>query len=188
MADSANRLCFDLDCNPFFCDGPAYLIMSRSLGGMSVEEFCQAHYRGNERDRKALVRQGIYLPLLFDGDCILDDALIVFGELTPEEASQAIKAFTWKLNIPCGQLLICCEGQDDEEIRNAVQNVRREYLALFEIFDVPPGEYLVEIYATPPRFILHFSPLTEQPPMPEMEYGCFELPTLGDFFDCEEEA
>lgn len=102
MADPSERLCFDLDQSPFFCDGHGYLIMSRSLGGMTVAEFCQAHYEGNERDRKALVRRGIYLPLLFDGDCMLDDALVVVGDLTPEESSEAIKVLTWKLNLACG--------------------------------------------------------------------------------------
>ena len=161
--------------------------MSRSLGGCSFKEFCQAHYRGNERDRKALLRRGVYLPLLFNGDCMLDDALIVVGELTSEQANVAIKAFTWKLNIPCGQLLICCEGGDDEEILMAIQNQRQEHYAIFEIVDVPPGEYLTELYATPQRFILRLSSLTHPPQMPPFEDGWIELPALGEFFEEDEE-
>lgn len=75
-----------------------------------MTEFCQAHYESNERDRKALVRRGIYLPLLFDGDCMLND------------------------------------------------------------------------------FILRFPPLMEQPPILPIEDGWIELPSLGDFFEEDEDG
>ena len=187
MTESPSRLSFDLDQSPFFCDGHGYLIMSSSLAGCTIAEFCQAHYRGNERDRKALVRRGVYVPLLFDGDCMLDNALIVFGDLTPEEANSAIKAFTWKLNIPCGHLVISAEGGEDEYIYQAVQNQRQKNYQVFEWVDVSPGEYLMELYATPDRFILRFSPLTEPPPMPPMEDGWIDVPNLGYFFEDEDD-
>lgn len=183
MVDSSLRLCVDLDQSPFFCDGHGYLLFSSSLAGASVEEFCQAHYQGNARDRKALVRRGVYLPLLFNGDCMLDNALIVVGELLPEEANQAIPALTWKLSIPCGHLIISAECGEEEYIQNAVQNKRQEHYEVFEWVDVPPGDYQVDLYATPPRFILRLSPLIEALTMPEMEDGWFELPALGEFFD-----
>ncbi len=177
------RLCVDLDQRPFFCDGHGYLIFSSSLAGSSVEEFCQAHYEGNDRDRKALVRRGVYLPLLFNGDCMLDDALIVVGDLLPEEASQAIPALRWKLSIPCGHLIISAECGEAEYIQNAVQNEREEHYEVFEWVDVPPGDYQVDLYATPSRFILRLSPLSESLTMPAMVDGWLELPALGEFFD-----
>ncbi|MBJ7900841.1 MAG: hypothetical protein GC158_13210 [Cyanobacteria bacterium RI_101] len=185
MTDSSPRLCVDLAQSPFFCDGHGYLIFSSSLAGATVEEFCKAHYEGNTRDRKALVRRGVYLPLLFDGDCMLDDALIVVGDLLPEEASQAIPVLTWKLNIPCGHLIISAECGEEEYIRRAVQNKREEHYQVFEWVDVSTGDYRVDLYATPPRFILRLSSLTEPLTMPNMEDGWFELPPLGEFFDDE---
>lgn len=187
MTDSSPRFCVDLDQSPFFCDGHGYLIFSSSLTGTRVEEFCQAHYEGNARDRKALVRRGVYLPLLFNGDCMLDNALIVVGDLLPEEASQAILTLTWKLSIPCGHFIISAECGEEEYIQNAVQNEREEHFEVFEWVDVPPGDYRFDLYATPARFILQLSPLTESLTMPVMEDGWFELPALGEFFGDEDD-
>ncbi len=184
---AASRLTFDLDQSPFFCDGHGYLLFSSSLAGTSVKEFCQAHYEGNSRDRKALVRRGVYLPLLFDGDCMLDDALIVVGDLLPEEASAAILALTWKLSIPCGHFIISAECGEEEYIEKAVQNRRNQHYEVFEWVDVPPGDYRVDLYATPTRFILRLSPLTETLTMPMMEDGWLELPVLGDFFSDDDD-
>ncbi len=150
---AASRLTFDLDQSPFFCDGHGYLIFSSSLAGASVAEFCQAHYEGNVRDRKALVRRGVYLPLLFDGDCMLDNALIVVGDLLPDEASQAILALTWKLSIPCGHLIISAESGEAEYIEQAIQNQRQKHYEVFEWVDVPPGDYQFALYATPAYWI-----------------------------------
>ncbi|GAB4210868.1 MAG: hypothetical protein OHK0012_02270 [Synechococcales cyanobacterium] len=183
MVAPSPRVCLDLDQSPFFCDGHGYLIFSSSLAGLTVEEFSQAHYEGNARDRKALVRRGVYLPLLFDGDCMLDNALIIVGDLLPEEASQAIHVLTWKLSIPCGHLIISAESGEEEYIRKAVHNEREEHYQVFEWVDVPPGDYQVDLYATPPRFILRLSPLTESLTMPSMEDGWIDLPPLGDFFN-----
>lgn len=135
----------------FFCDGYYYVLTSVSLGGsgLNPEEVSNALGRADEHEIEELLRRGICIPLFFNGDCALDNnTLIVLGELTEEEEHDWIGRFSWKLNIPCGKFTILCGGGDESEFAHAVSgNPPEPNYQIFQVIEVPPGEYLVEVYA-----------------------------------------
>jgi hypothetical protein len=144
-----SRQCIPLS-EDYFCDGPYYVITSISLGGsdLSPQEVSTVLRQENEPEIKNLLHRGVCLPLFFPGDCAFDDAIIVLGNLTEQEANEWIGRISWKLNIPCGKLVILCGGGDPQEFEYAVSgNPPEEHYEIFQVIDVPPGEYLVEIYA-----------------------------------------
>lgn len=193
----------------FFCDGHYYVLTSSSLGGSGLEPSAIADALGwsNEATITELLQQGICLPICFDGDCALDGGtLFVIGDLTEQEENDWIGRLTGKLNIPCGKLVILCGGGDAEEFAYAISGQPpKPHYQIFQVIDVPPGEYLVEIYAylssmtvqqsleeydehwnlhenepleqwytlnrpgTPDiSYIIRLSPLTIEPPVPEL--------------------
>ncbi|VXD23390.1 hypothetical protein [Planktothrix paucivesiculata] len=135
----------------FFCDGHDYLLTSASLGGSNLEptQLSNILLNGTAQEIEPLLRQGICIPVGFDGDCALDRAtLIVVGNLTQEEEDQWLGRLAWKLNIPCGKFVVLCGGGYAEDLAHAISgNPPQENYEIFQVFDVPPAEYLVEIYA-----------------------------------------
>ncbi|HEY9888272.1 MAG TPA: hypothetical protein V6D02_07705 [Candidatus Obscuribacterales bacterium] len=147
---TGDRQVIPLDEN-FFCDGHYYVLTSASLGGSgrSPAEVSEILGQGDADGITGLLWEGVCLPLCFDGDCALDQkTLIVVGDLTPEEARDWIGRLRWKLNIPCGKLVILCGGGDADEFAEAVSGVPpRPNYQIFQAIAVPPGDYLLEIYA-----------------------------------------
>ncbi len=135
----------------FFCDGHYYVLTSASLGGSGLqpEVLSDILGRADEQEIEDLLRRGICIPLCFDGDCALDrNTLFVLGELTEQEEHDWIARFAWKLNISCGKLVLLCGGGDAEELAYAISgNPPKPHYQIFRVIDVPPAEYLVEIYA-----------------------------------------
>ena len=150
MSDSSRpRQCIPLR-ERFFCDGPYYLITSASLGGSDITsaEIADIVGRGDELEVTDLLQKEICIPLFFPGDCAFDNAIAVVGDLTEQEANEWIGRISWKLSIPCGKLLIVCGGGDEDDLAAAISGEGYEgFDDYFETLDVPPGEYLVEIYA-----------------------------------------
>jgi hypothetical protein len=144
---------------PFFCDGHYYVLTSASLGGSDLEpaELAQVLARAEASEIENLLRRGICLPLVFDGDCALDsNTIFVLGDLTEQEERDWIGRLVWKLNIPCGKLILLCGGGDAEELAYAISgNPPKPNYEIFQVIDVPPDNYLVEIYA-------YFSSMTVQ--------------------------
>jgi hypothetical protein len=142
----------------FFCDGHCYLLTSQSLGGsgISPEELSQTMFSGDESKIGKLLEQGVCFPVCFEGDCALDGGtLFVIGDLNEQEEKDWVARLAWKLNIPCGKLIFCCGCCEDELVPAAAGEPPPKHYEIYELIDVPPGEYLVEIYA-------YFSSMTVQ--------------------------
>ncbi|MBW4483961.1 MAG: hypothetical protein KME14_15575 [Tildeniella torsiva UHER 1998/13D] len=135
----------------FFCDGHYYLLTSGSLGGseFTAEKLSNALGQADEQVVKNLLMRGICIPLFFDGDCALDGhTVVVLGDLSEQEEHVWIAKLSWKLAIPCGKFVIHCGGGDADELAYAIAgNPPEPNYRIFQIIDVPPGEYSVEIYA-----------------------------------------
>lgn len=135
----------------FFNDGYYYLLTSSSLGGsgLTPKDISGAISSGDEAAITDFLNRGICLPMVFNGDCALDSTTnFVFGDLSEEESRDWIARFAWKLNIPCGKFVIIVNGGDEFELEQAVSgNPPDENCVRFQVIDVPPGEYLVEILA-----------------------------------------
>lgn len=145
----------------FFCDGHYYLLTSTSLGGsgLTAEELSNALGQADEPVIKSLLMRGICIPLFFDGDCALDGhTVIVLGDLTEPEEHNWIAKLAWKLAIPCGKLVIHCGGGDANELAYAIAgNSPEPNYRIFQVIDVPPDEYLVQIYAYLPSMTVQLS-------------------------------
>lgn len=137
--------------NRFFCDGFYYVLTSTSLGnsGIKPEEISDSLGYSKDSEIENLLKQGICLPLFFDGDCALDNnTIFVLGQLTEQEENDWIGRLVWKLNIPCGKLVLLCGGGDPDDFAQAISGEPPpENYEFFQVIDVSPGEYLVEIYA-----------------------------------------
>jgi hypothetical protein len=135
----------------FFCDGHYYVLTSASLGGSSLnpEELSDILARSETQEIEELLRRGICIPLFFNGDCALDShTIFVFGDLTEQEEHDWIGRLAGKLNIPCGKFIILCGGGDAEELAYAISgNPPKQHYEIFQVIEVPPTDYLVEVYA-----------------------------------------
>lgn len=135
----------------FFCDGHYYVLTSASLGGSGLTPEAVSHVLGqaDEQAIEGLLRQGVCIPLFFDGDCALDGGTVfVLGDLTDQEEHDWIGRLSWKLNIPCGKFIILCGGSDEDELADAISGKPPEpNYQIFQVIDVAPAEYLVEVYA-----------------------------------------
>jgi hypothetical protein len=135
----------------YFCDGSFYVLTSTSLGGSNfTPQEIAAILRGggSSSESENLLQQGVCMPLSFPGDCALDSAIFILGDLTEQEENEWIGRIIWKLNIPCGKLVILCGGGDPGEFEHAVSGEPPEkHYQIFQVIEVPPGEYLVEVYA-----------------------------------------
>jgi hypothetical protein len=135
----------------FFNDGAWYVLSSTSLGnsGLTPEEMVNILQGGLEGVRQLLV-DGICLPLFFPGDCALDQVAIVLGDLTAEQESEWLGRIQSKLHIPCGEFLVLGGGGSEEDWETAIHHPAPSDPNLFcnfQKFKIPPGDYLVEVYA-----------------------------------------
>ena len=135
----------------FFCDGYYYVLTSASLGGSGLqpEEVVNVLTGADNQAMEDLLRRGVCIPLFFNGDCALDNnTVFVFGDLTEQEEHDWIGRLSWKLNIPCGKFVILCGGGDADELADAISGKPPEpNYQIFQVIEVPPAEYLVEVYA-----------------------------------------
>ncbi|HEY8559055.1 MAG TPA: hypothetical protein VIL74_01535 [Pyrinomonadaceae bacterium] len=135
----------------FFCDGHCYLLTSASFGGsgLSAERVQEILFEENkEKTTALLLKKGVCFPVCFPGDCALDNATeFVLGDLTEREERAWMARLAWKLNVPCGKLILCC-GCLAEDLEPAVAGEAADpHYEIYQVIDVPPAEYLVEIYA-----------------------------------------
>ncbi len=134
----------------FFCDGDGYVLTSASLGGSALtpSQISDIVLNGSAQDIAPLLDQGICMPILFNGYCVLDrKTLFVIGDLTNQEQNDWCARLTWKLNIPCGKLILLCSCVA-EDLSHAISGKPpRENFMIFQVIDVPPDFYEVNIYA-----------------------------------------
>jgi hypothetical protein len=163
-----------------FCDGNGYLLTSSSLGNskQTAAEVSATLFEGNHEKCLDLIKKSICLPVVFEGDCALDEnTFFVIGDLTEEEENNWIAKLSWKLNIPCGKFIFCC-GWMEEDLEPAVAGEPPdENYVMYQTIEVPPDEYLVEIYA-------YFPSLTVQVSLDEEDaYGILrENKELADYY------
>ncbi len=133
-----------------FCDGHCYLLTSASLGGsgLTANQVSEILFKADESKVIELLEKGVCFPVCFVGDCALDsNTLFVLGDLNGQEENDWIARLAWKLNIPCGKLILCC-GCLAEDLEPAVLGEPpEENFVIYQVIEVPPAEYLVEIYA-----------------------------------------
>jgi hypothetical protein len=192
------RIAIDPDLS---CDGHGYLLTSESLGGSGLSAMQVSAIllgRGGERTAEGLLRDGVCFPVFFDGDCALDNGtMFVVGDLSEEEQRDWIARIAWKLNVPCGKLLLT-SGCDPDILALACSGGQPEkHYVRHMCMSIPPGEYLVEVYAyfasvtvqvffdddeemeaayrkqRPGHhaYVIRLAPLRETPPMPEHDDG-----------------
>lgn len=137
--------------NGFFCDGASYLLTSSSLGGSNltaaeIQDIIFAE--SNEETTRLLLEKGVAIPIRFPGDCALDGVTeFVIGDLSEREEQTWQARIVWKLNVPCGKLILCC-GCLAEDLEPALNGEKpAENYEIYQVIDVPPDEYKVEIYA-----------------------------------------
>lgn len=144
----------------FFCDGHCYLLTSASLGGsgLSAGDMSEILLDGDHDKTRALVEKGVCFPVCFEGDCALDgETIFVLGDLGEQEDRDWIARLRSKLNIPCGKLILAC-GCLAEDLEPALAGEAPDpNYEITQTIDVPPGEYLVEIYAFLPSMTVRVS-------------------------------
>jgi hypothetical protein len=92
-------------------------------------------------DRNALMPMSLYQD---DGYIVR----LVLDELGEREAEDWVARARWKLNIPCGKLLVTGVLDFEDEIPEA--NDGDEFYVGCCYAEVPPGDYQVEVYSYPP--------------------------------------
>jgi len=123
----------------------------RSLGGVTPEEFGKIWMGAGNETVKDLVMRGAMMPMsLYQDDGYL--VRFVLGDLSEQEASEWTARVRWKLNVPCGKVIVSGVLDDDveywfPEIGAAKNNGSYELGCYVE---VPAGEYLVEVHSYPP--------------------------------------
>jgi hypothetical protein len=146
---SGSRRCMPLP-ESFFCDGPYFVLTSSSLGGSGETpgSIAEVLGSGDPDSVRELLRKEACLPLFFPGDCAFDHAIVVAGALAAREEEEWIGRIAWKLNVPCGKLVIVCGGGDEAELAEALSGAPPDpNYHYYHAFDVEPGRYLVEVYA-----------------------------------------
>ena len=145
----------------FFCDSHCYLLTSSSLGGSNLTppQISETISSGDREDIKSLLDAGIAIPLLFPGDCALDNStLFVVDDLTKEQERDWIAKIACKLNIPCGKFVLLCGGAYPEELEYAISLRSPEpNYTIHQVIDLPADEYLVEILAYYPSMTVQLS-------------------------------
>ncbi len=134
----------------FFCDGHSYILASSSLGGSgySAGEIGDKLQAEDSEVIKDLLGRGICAPLLFPGDCALDDVVFVKGDLSENEEDEWIGRLRVNLEIPCGEFMLMGGGLD-EHFEVALESFKAPdpQDVTFQKLKVDPGSYLVEVYA-----------------------------------------
>ncbi|MFN8577612.1 MAG: hypothetical protein U0354_12215 [Candidatus Sericytochromatia bacterium] len=134
----------------FFCDGDGYVLTSSSLGNSNLtpQKFSDLVLDGSFNDIKPVLEKGVCMPILFEADCVLDrKTLFVLGDLTEKEEKEWIAKLSWKLNIPCGKLILFCSCMTEDVARAISGKEPEENYMIYQTVDVPPDLYKVEIYA-----------------------------------------
>ena len=131
----------------FFNDGYWYVLSSTSLGGSHLSPAQIAEYlqSGDDATMNQLLRDGVCLPLYFPGDCALDDAIVVIGDLTEQEEAEWIGRVRSKLEIPCGEFLVMGGGME-EDFEVALTHFETTD-SFFQKLKLEPGSYMVAVYA-----------------------------------------
>jgi hypothetical protein len=134
----------------FFNDGHWYVLTSTSLGGsgLTAKQLADQLQADQPEVMLNLADAGICLPIFFDGDCALDSAVIIVGELSSQESSEWFARIQAHLAIPCGEFMIMGGGlEEDFDVALNHEIAPDPHFVFFQKIKLPPGQYLLEIYA-----------------------------------------
>ncbi|MGH7471306.1 MAG: hypothetical protein ACRENP_25435 [Longimicrobiales bacterium] len=116
----------------------------------------------DRNDDRAIVMDHEAVLLALHGDDSFPARLVLGGPLTTDEESEWIARVTWKLAIPGGRLLLC--GGFDPRSLSAWRDCGDDWDGTVQPFDVPPGEYRIDVYTYRPTINGRF--LEESWPQP----------------------
>ena len=134
----------------FSCDGAWYVLTSGELGGsgLSADDIGERLQSPDSKVIRELLAAGTCLPLYFPGDCALDEAVIVVGDLSGEEEREWIGRLRSTLEVPSGEFILVAGGlEEDFEEALTKSDPDPDGHQSFEKVTVEPGRYLVEVYA-----------------------------------------
>ena len=115
-------------------------------GGFSIVPF-SALDRIIEDDRNddlSIVVDHQAILIMLYGDDSFPARVVLGGGLTADEDAEWIARATWKLNVPCGKVLLC--GGFDPRLLAAWRDQGNDWDGSVQPLDVPPGNYLVDLY------------------------------------------
>lgn len=123
-----------------------------SLGGLTLEEFGRVWTENSDGTTVAdLVARGAMMPMgLYQDDGYL--VCFVLGDLSDQEEREWTARVRWKLDGPCGQVLVSGPISDDlEDELSGIEPAEDggSYWTGCHV-EVSPGEYHVEVYGYPP--------------------------------------
>jgi hypothetical protein len=133
----------------FFNDGYWYVLTSTSLGGsgLSPAEISEKLQVEREEHKRELLKDGVCLPLYFDGDCALDRAVVVVGDLSEAEEAEWVGRVRSHLQIPKGEFLVMGGGIEEDFETATSGEAPDPDDARHQVVPVEPGRYVVEVYA-----------------------------------------
>jgi hypothetical protein len=124
--------------------GCLIMVAPMSLGGREYSDLFEVF--DDQEQLRRMIQDGALMPM----DLYQDDGYVVrvvLGELNEQEATEWTARVRWKLNIPCGQLLVT-GALDNEEGFEEMRDGDKSWLGGY--VEVPAGEYGVEVYSYPP--------------------------------------
>jgi hypothetical protein len=109
-----------------------FVIASKKLGGKDCAQ------EPGSAEWNELVHEGVFLPVMLNGDKGINLRLIVNGELTPEEKAESFGSFASRLQVRDGKLALLggseyLEGEEADEFMHIVK--------------IPKGDYRADVYA-----------------------------------------
>lgn len=117
-------------------DATAFVITSQCMGGKGLESI-------SEQWRQAIVA-GDLLPVSLWHDDPFVVRVVLGDSLKPQENLEWVGKFSWPLRVPDGRLAIVSGVEFLEETFEELDEWQADYVCFL---DVPPGDYLVTIYA-----------------------------------------
>ncbi len=126
-------------------------VAPRSLGGLSADDLAQVWMGQQEVATQELVQRGVMMPMAL----YQDDGYVVrfiLGDLAEQEAAEWTSRVIWKLDIPCGEVLVSGvltpDFQEEFTTMAAAETNGSYWVGAY--ITVPPGTYQVEVYGYPP--------------------------------------
>jgi len=126
-------------------------VAPRSLGGLTAAELARVWMGETEDTVRGLVQRGTMMPMsLYQDDGY--SVRFILGDLSQQEESEWTARAAWKLNIPCGQVLVSgiLTPDFDKEFAAIVPAEANGSYWAGAYVEVPPGQYRVEVYSYPP--------------------------------------
>lgn len=153
------------------------MIAPMSLGGHQFKDLAWGAFANHaEETVQQLVERNVLMPMsLYQDDGYI--VRLVKDDLSEREARDWVARVRWKLNIPCGKLLITGVLDYEDEIPEA-KDGDDFYIGCCYV-EVLPGDYQVEVYSYPPYDL---STGWGQIENPELFTGSLEPEAPSDYF------